>query len=94
MSEVVIETSRGTLTLPDPAKLPSGAIRRARKTEDPVEQFFAIIEGIFPDGSPELALVDTIPVDELAEVFMTWLGGATLGESSGSSTSANDESLN
>lgn len=94
MNEITIETSRGALTLPDPSKLPTGAIRRARKTEDPVDQFFAIIEGLFPEGSDELALVDTIPVDEVAEIFGTWLGGVQLGESSGSSTLANEESPN
>lgn len=90
MDKVTIATSRGDLELPHPSKLPTGAIRRARKTEDPVEQFFAIIEGIFPEGSPELALVDSVPVDELAQVFTEWLGGVSVGESSGSSTSAND----
>lgn len=94
MQPVIISTSRGDLTLPHPSKLPSGAIRRARKTEDPVEQFFALIEGIFPEGSDELALVDSIPVDELAEVFTAWLGDVSVGESAGSSTSANDTSLN
>lgn len=90
MDSVIIETSRGPLTLPHPSQLPTGAVRRARKTEDPVEQFFAMIEGIFPEGSPELALCDSVPVNELAEVFTKWLGDVSVGESSGSSTSAND----
>ena len=90
----IITTDMGELVLPHPSKLPSGVIRRARKTEDPVDQFFAIIEGLFPEGSAELAIVDAIPVDELPEIFADWLQGAALGESSGSSTSANDESQN
>ena len=89
-----ISTPQGDIVLPHPAKLPSGVIRKARRTDDPVEQFFAIIEGLFAEGSDELAIVDSIPVDELTEYFAEWLQGAQLGESSGSSTSANDESLN
>jgi len=89
-----ITTDMGEIVLPHPAKLPSGVIRKARRTEDPVEQFFVIIEGLFPEGSDELAIVDSIPVDELTEHFAEWLQGAQLGESSGSSTSANDESQN
>lgn len=93
-NKTVISTPQGDIVLPHPSKLPAGAIRRARKAEDPVEQFFAIIEGLFPEGSRELSIVDSVPVDELAELFADWLQGAALGESSGSSNSANDESQN
>jgi len=92
--ETVITTAQGDIVLPHPSKLPSGVIRRARKAEDPVDQFFAIIEGLFPEGSRELDIVDSIPVDELPDIFAEWLQGAALGESSGSSNSANDESQN
>ena len=95
MSEpTVITTPHGDIVLPHPSKLPAGVIRRARKTEDPVDQFFNIIEGLFPEGSRELEIVDSIPVDELPDIFAEWLQGASVGESSGSSTSASDESQN
>lgn len=81
---LIFKTSQGELTLPHPSKLPSGVIRKARKVDEPVEQFFTIIESLFSDGSLELALCDKLELEELAEIFNEWLQGASLGESSGS----------
>ena len=81
---LTFRTSQGELTLPHPSKLPSGVIRKARKVEEPVEQFFTIIASLFSDGSLELALCDKLELEELAGIFNEWLQGASLGESSGS----------
>ena len=82
---VTLSTSKGALTLPHPTKLPSGVIRKARKIEDPGEQFFVMLESMFPEGSPELELCGSLGLDELADILTEWLQGANLGESSGSS---------
>lgn len=81
---VTIETSKGSLTLPHPTKIPSGTVRKARKIEDPGEQFFTILESLFQEGSAELELCDRLGIDELGTVLTEWLQGANLGESSGS----------
>jgi hypothetical protein len=81
---LTFKTSQGELTLPHPSKLPSGVIRKARKVDEPVEQFFTIIESLFSDDSLELALCDKLELEELAGIFNEWLQGASLGESSGS----------
>jgi hypothetical protein len=53
--------------------------------EDPVDQFFGLLEGIFGEDSDEMALCDKLTMEELGALFTEWMQGASLGESSGSS---------
>lgn len=81
---VDFETTKGKLTLPHFSKIPGGAIRKARKSEDQLDQFFIIIEETCGDPSDELALLDRLPIAELGDVFLAWTQGAAVGESSSS----------
>lgn len=82
---VTFNTSAGELTLPHPTAIPSGVIRRTRKMEDPVDQFFGLLEGVFGEDSVEIVLCDKLTMEELGNLFTDWMQGASLGESSGSS---------
>jgi hypothetical protein len=82
---VTFKTSAGKLTLPHPTSIPSGVIRRTRKMEDAVDQFFGLLEGIFGEDSDEMVLCDKLTMEELGALFTEWMQGASLGESSGSS---------
>ena len=81
----VFSTSAGVLNLPHPSRIPSGVIRRTRKLEDPVDQFFSILEGLFGEDSDELIICDKLSMDELGDIFNEWMQEAQPGESSGSS---------
>jgi hypothetical protein len=78
-------TTAGVLNLPHPSRIPSGVIRRTRKLEDQVDQFFSILEGLFGEDSDELLILDKLPMDELGDIFNEWMQDAQPGESSGSS---------
>lgn len=78
---VDFQTSKGLLTLPHFSKIPGGAIRKARKGDDQLDQFFTIIEETCGDPSDELQLLDRLPIAELGEVFLAWTQGAAVGES-------------
>jgi hypothetical protein len=82
---VVFKTSMGELFLPHPSSIPSGVIRKTRKLDNPVDQFFGLLEGIFGDESNEIAICDQLTMEELGGIFADWMQGASLGESSGSS---------
>ena len=81
---VTFETSKGKLELPHISKIPSRAFRLARKGNDQLDQFFILIESTFPEGSKELAIIDSLNTVELGEIFLQWTQGADLGESSSS----------
>lgn len=81
---VDLTTSKGVVTLPHFTKIPGGAIRKARKATDQVDQFFIIIEETCGDPSDELAFLDQLSITELGEVFLEWTQGAAVGESSSS----------
>lgn len=81
---VTIPTSKGDLVLPHFAKIPGGALRKARKHEEKMDQFYTLIEIALGDPSPELDFVDALSIVEQGEVFTKWTQGAPLGESSDS----------
>lgn len=85
---VDFQTSKGKLTLPHFSRIPGGAIRKARKAEDQMDQFFIIIEETCGDPSDELAFLDRLSLAELGSLFMEWTQGAAVGESSSSETSS------
>ncbi len=79
-----LETSQGTLTLPHFSRINGGALRKARKAANEMDQFFTLIEEFCGDPSPELAHLDRLPLVELGELFVQWTQGASVGESSSS----------
>lgn len=78
---VTLPTSKGDLTLPHFAKIPGGALRKARKHEDKLDQFYTLLEIALGDPSPELDFVDSLSLVEQGEVFQKWTQGAPVGES-------------
>jgi hypothetical protein len=78
---VDFETSQGLLTLPHFAKITGGPLRKARKAQNEMDQFYTLIEELCGDPSPELDLLDKLPVIEQGELFQKWTQGAQLGES-------------
>lgn len=71
-------------TIPAFNALPMGAIRKARKAKDEADQAFTILESVMPEGSPELAAIDSMVGSE----FNTWLEGWTQGAPVGESVSS------
>jgi hypothetical protein len=82
--KVTFKTSKGKLVLPHFSQINGGALRKARKAGDDMDAFFIIIEEFCGDPSPELAHLDSLPVQELGELFLEWTQGASVGESSSS----------
>lgn len=81
---VTVNTSRGPLVLPHFSKIPGGALRKARKAQDQLDQFYLLLEIALGDPSPELDFVDSLTIAEQGEVFTQWTQGAPVGESSSS----------
>lgn len=77
-----VETSNGVITLPHPAHVPGGIIRKARKQPDEIEQFFFIVESLLGEDSEALDALDKLPMWEQQIVFQQWGQGASMGESS------------
>lgn len=73
-----------THTIPSFNALPMGAIRRARKCTDEVDQAFTILEIVVGEDSPALVALDKMDSEAFNEWFGSWTQGAPLGESSGS----------
>lgn len=83
---ITIETSAGPIELPHPVHMPAGIIRKVRKLDDQVEQFYFLVEQMLGEDSAEIAILDNLPMWEMGEVFQKWSEGAQLGESSRSSS--------
>lgn len=81
---VTVSTSKGDLTLPHFSRIPGGALRKARKAEDQLDQFYILLEIALGDPSPELDFVDSLSISEQGEVFQNWTQNAPVGESSSS----------
>lgn len=69
-----------TYTIPLFAEVPMGALRKARKAQDDADKVFIILEEVLPEGSPELAAIDTMNGAAFAEFLKGWTQGAPLGE--------------
>lgn len=81
---ITLKTSKGDLTLPHFRLVPFGALRKARKSQDELDQISTLIELVCGEDSDELALLDSLPSPEVLIMFSEWTQGASLGESSGS----------
>ena len=81
---MVAKASNGDLTLPHFSRINGGALRKARKAENEMDQFFVLIEEFCGDPSPELEHLDKLPLVELGRLFLEWTQGAGVGESSSS----------
>ena len=77
----------GAVDLPPFSQMPVGIIRKTRKITDEGDKFFTILESICTED--DLALIDTLTGDGLAELMAAWTAhsGVSLPESSASSTS-------
>lgn len=78
-----IETNGKKITLPDFKSLPVGVVRRARKL-DPEEAMWAILEDVLDEK--EIAILDSMGLDEFGAAISGWSQGAAVGESSESSS--------
>lgn len=73
------------IALPQLANVPLGIVRKTRHLPDD-EKLFVTLETLLPEGSPELAAVDTLDRSGLADLMGAWqaAAGVDLGESSAS----------
>lgn len=73
------------ITLPHMAQMPSGVLRKHRKSE-PVDFVFSVLEDVSDEAM--IAQVDLLPLPEVNDLFEAWqeAAKATVGESAGSST--------
>jgi hypothetical protein len=61
--------------------IPSGVIRRSRKTaKDEEDRVFLILEETLGEKSPALAALDALTVSEFSDVIKEWTQGASLPE--------------
>lgn len=81
---VTLSTPHGDITLPHFAHIPGGALRKARKQDDQLDQFYTLLETALGEDSDELAFIDSLTITEQGELFQQWTQGAQVGESSGS----------
>lgn len=74
------------IVLPKMENLPSGLIRRLRKTND-LEMMYGLLEANL--GDEDMAALDDLTMKEIADLYSAWEAGSetSMGESSGSSTS-------
>lgn len=73
-----------TFEIPSFSSLPMGALRRARKGKDALDQAFIILEMTIGEDSPALAAIDKMDADDFNVWFEEWTQGAAVGESSSS----------
>ena len=78
---VTLHTSAGDVTLPHPAKIPFGVIRKANALPE-AEQFIYMFEQCADETA--LAVLDQLSMAELLLLQAAWQQGAALGESSSS----------
>lgn len=77
-----------TLTMPPAGRIRTRLLRQVRGLTDNLDVMFTLLDGVLDEHGR--GVVDEMPVDELNRMFAAWqatLHGATLGESSGSSSS-------
>jgi hypothetical protein len=79
-----IEHNGKTIELPDFKNLKVGLIRKARKSS-PDELMWTIVEGALDEK--QLAILDTMSMEEFNSAMTGWTQGAPLGESLQSSKS-------
>lgn len=79
-----VEHKGKTVELPDFKDLPVGIIRKARNM-DPNDLMWVVLEEVL--DSKQLAVIDTLSMEQFAEAMKGWTQGAPLGESLQSSKS-------
>jgi hypothetical protein len=70
-----------TYEIPDLVDVPSGAVRKARRSGDLTDQAFTLLESVVEENSEVMAALDTLSVKEIGVWFKGWTQGADLGES-------------
>lgn len=75
--------SGAEIVLPHMNQIKTGILRRHRK-EEPTDFIFSVLEEIADEAT--LAKVDDLPSADLNTLVEKWQDGASLGESSGSSS--------
>lgn len=78
---VTIETSKGPIALPHPAKIPFGTLRKASQLSDAEQLFYMFNELASADV---LEILDALDMVEIMTIHQRWSQGAALGESSSS----------
>lgn len=73
-----------TYTIPAFSALPMGALRRARKAKDEIDQIFTILEMTVGEDSEAIAAIDKMAPAGFEEFVKAWTQGANAGESSSS----------
>lgn len=73
-------------TIPSFTSLPVGAIRKARKAKDEVDQAFTIIESVVDKDAKTLDAIDDMSMEEFQSFIQAWTQGVSVGESSSSSS--------
>lgn len=73
-----------TYTIPSFSSLPMGALRRARKAKDEIDQIFTILEMTVGEDSDAIGAIDKMQPAEFEEFVKAWTQGASMGESSSS----------
>lgn len=73
-----------TYTIPAFTSLPMGALRRARKAKDEIDQIFTILEMTVGEDSKAIDAIDTMSPAVFEEFVKAWTQGANVGESSSS----------
>jgi len=73
-----------TYTIPSFSALPMGAMRRARKAKDEIDQIFTILEMTLGEDSEAIQAIDQMQPAQFEEFVKAWTQGASMGESSSS----------
>lgn len=71
-------------TIPSFDEIPTGALRKARRSEDDMDKAFTILEETLGPKSPVLPVIDKMTVKQFATWLEGWTEGVRLGESSDS----------
>lgn len=75
---ITLTTSLGDITLPHPAKIPFGTLRKANQLTE-AEQLFFMFDKLASEEA--LAILDQLDMVEIMTIHQAWSQGAALGES-------------
>lgn len=81
-SKFEFEVNKKKYSLPHFADLPTGAVRKSRKADDPMDQAFTLIEAVADEET--LAAIDSMSSKDFGQMIGDWAQGSTPGESSDS----------
>lgn len=69
-----------TFHIPMFKDLPTGVLRKTRKSTDDLDKAFLIIENVMGEDSPELNAIDNMSISEFGDFVKAWTQGAPMGE--------------